>query len=164
MSTLGYYKGKKTSVDSVKKTVEFQGFKVRLDRPKGFVMEGADDEGKPWRREYKYDYGFLPKTEGGDGEGVDVFLGPDKSAHEAFWVIQKKKDGSFDEYKVFLGFQDRKSAKAAYMAHVPSKFFGGLVGMNVGMMKALMGVTPLEKLAKRIAFADELDKIDFFAR
>lgn len=160
----GYYKGKQVPIDTVKKTVDFQGFKVRLDRPKGFVMEGKDDEGKPWRREYKYDYGFLPKTQGGDGEGVDVFLGPNKDAHEAFWVIQHKKDGSFDEYKVFLGFPDRKSAKAAYAAHIPLTFFGGMVGMNVGMMKALLGQQPFEKLAKRVAFADELGKIGFFWR
>ena len=141
------------------KTVSFQGIKVRLDRPKGFVQEGKDEEGKPWKRTYKYDYGFIPKTEGGDGEGVDVFLGPDESAHEAYWAIQKKGDGSFDEYKVFLGFASKQAAKKAYTDHIPEKFLSGIVPMRVEMLKALLGVSPVEKLAFHLSFLDELSKI-----
>lgn len=155
----GFWRGKTVPIDSVKKTVRFQGFTVRLDRPKGFEMTGADSEGKPWHRVYKYDYGFLPKTEGGDGEGLDVFLGPDENAHDAFWVIQRKKDGSFDEYKVFLGFKDKASARAAYAAHIPMQFFGGMAAMRVGMMRAMLGQDPLEKMAATLAFGDELGKI-----
>lgn len=130
------------------KTVTFEGMKVRVDRPKGFVQKGVGEDGKPWERKYLYDYGFLPKTKGGDGEGIDVFLGPDEEAAEdAHWVIQKKSDGSFDEYKVFLGFKSRAAAKKAYTDHIPRKFFGGMISMNVQMMRAMLGLEPAEKLA-----------------
>lgn len=158
-ATQGFLHGHKVPIDSVKRTVTFQGMRVDLDRPKGFEMTGTGEDGKTWKRVYKLDYGFLPKTDGGDGEGVDVFLGPDSDAHDAYWVIQRKKDGSFDEYKVFLGFKDEKSAKAAYADHIPMKFFGGMVAMRVGMMKALLGKEPLEKIAVQLAFEDELGKI-----
>src|SRR5690606_6453494 len=98
------YKGQLVSSDGVKKTIEFQGITIHLDRPKGLIMSGKDKNGKEWAREYKYDYGFIPKTLGGDGDGLDVFVGPNKDALEAYWAIQNKDDGSFDEYKVFLGF------------------------------------------------------------
>lgn len=159
IAATGSLHGHKVPIDSVKKKLVFQGMKISIDRPKGFVMEGHDDEGKPWRREYTHDYGFLPKTEGGDGEGIDVFLGPDPDAHEAYWVIQRKKDDSFDEYKVFLGFKNKDEAKRVYAAHIPMRFFGGMVAMRVSMMKALLGQEPLEKIATRLAFLDELGKI-----
>lgn len=130
------------------KTRVFEGMKVRVDRPKGFVQKGTGADGKPWERTYLYDYGYLPKTKGGDGEGLDVFLGPDEdAADDAHWVIQRKPDGSFDEYKVFLGFKNRAAAKKAYLEHIPKKFYGGMISMNVQMMRAMLGHEPAEKLA-----------------
>ncbi len=158
-SASGFFKGRPAPIDSVKKTLVVQGMKVRIDRPKGFVMEGKDHDGKPWRREYKVDYGFLPKTNGGDGEGVDVFVGPDTSADEAFWVIQKKHDGDFDEYKVILQASSKQKAKQIYAQHVPLKFFGGMVTMKTQMMRALLNKEPLEKVALRLGFEDELATI-----
>lgn len=143
------------------KTVTFQGLKVRIDRPKGFVQEGKDESGKPWKRVYKYDYGFLPKTKGGDGDGVDVFLGPGQDAHESYWAIQRKNDGSFDEYKVFLGWKSKAEAKKVYGDHIPMRYFGGMVAMPIGMMKAMLGIEPVEKLATVfLGFFSELGGID----
>jgi Inorganic Pyrophosphatase len=140
------------------KTVQFQGLRIRIDRPKGFVQEGKDQQGKPWKRIYKYDYGFLPKTKGGDGDGVDVFVGPDESIREAYWVIQRKDDGSFDEYKVFVGFKSKADAKKAYGEHIPMRYFGGMVAMPIEMMKAMLGIEPLEKAAF-LGFIDEVGAI-----
>jgi len=153
------YRGKPTSPDTVKKTVDFKGMKIRVDRPKGFIMRGIDEEGKPWERTYKHDYGFLPRTAGGDGDGLDVFVGPDKGSGMAFWAIQKKKDGSFDEYKVFLGFPDKKAAMSAYKEHIPSKYFAGMAGMTTDMMKAMLDIMPDEKLAMHLFFLEELGRI-----
>lgn len=163
MATRGYYNNKPASPDTVKKTVEFEGMTVRVDRPKGFVMEGEDGSGKTWRRVYQYDYGFIPRTQGGDGDGLDVFLGPhEKDADDAYWVVQKKDDGSFDEYKVFLGFKSRADAKKAYEAHIPKKYFGGMIAMSVQMMRSMLGKDPSEKLAMAVmtrAFDEELSAI-----
>jgi Inorganic Pyrophosphatase len=100
------YKGKPCSSDSVKKRVDYQGIGICIDRPKGSVMSGTDEKGEPWSRTYEYDYGFIPKTLGGDDDGLDVFVGPDPKAEDAFWAIQTKPDGSFDEYKCILPGQE----------------------------------------------------------
>lgn len=144
------------------KIVTFEGMKVRLDRPKGTVQEGVDSQGRPWRRVYKYDYGFIPKTKGGDGEGIDVYLGPDEDlAEDGHWVVQLKDDGTFDEYKVFLGFRNRAAAKKAYLEHTPKKYYGGMVSMTVQMMRAMLGLDPVEKLGsvRFHAFRNELRAI-----
>ena len=155
---------KEPSSDSVKFTRDFQGLKIKVDRPKGFVQTGKDSEGKPWKRTYQYDYGFIPKTDGGDDEGLDVYLGPNKDAKDAFWVTQIKPDGSFDEYKVFLGFDSEEAAVAAYKAHTPAKLFHSVSAMSVEMMKALLGdKNPQEDLEKKAmwgGFVDELARIE----
>lgn len=125
----------------------FQGLTVTIDRPKGFVQKGKDADGQTWERTYKFDYGFLPKTEGGDGEDLDVFLGPEPYNPMAYWVVQKKNDGSFDEYKVFLGFKSAADAKKAYADHIPMKHFVRMFDAPVAMIRSLLGKQPDEKAA-----------------
>lgn len=156
------YKGQVVSSDGTKKTIDFQGLTIHLDRPKGLVMTGKDNEGKDWARQYKYDYGFIPKTLGGDGDGLDVFIGPNKDASETYWAIQNKFDGSFDEYKVFLGFTSREAAIGAFRDHIPVKLLGGMVSMRLDMMKAMLGQNPtgyFMKTATMLGFVQELSKI-----
>ncbi len=136
------YKGKPVSPDTVKFRTEFQGIPIRIDRPRGLMMIGTDSKGKKWTRRYKYDYGYIPKTLGGDGDGLDVFLGPLKKSPHAFWAVQRKFDGGFDEYKVFLGFDNRDEAMAVYRQHIPKKLLAGMMTMKVEMMKSMLGITP----------------------
>lgn len=121
-----------------KKSV-FAGMDVRIDRPKGFVQKGTDRHGKPWTRTYKFDYGYIPRTEGGDDEELDVFLGPDDDAPLAFWVTQVDADGEFDEFKVFLGFESASAAKEAYLAHVPAEYFDGIFDIPVSAVQSMSG-------------------------
>lgn len=160
----GFYKGKPANPDTVKKTVDFQGLSIKVDRPKGFIMFGEDSKGKEWKRKYQVDYGFIPKTLGGDGDGLDIFIGPDKKEKKTFWAVQRKDDGSFDEYKVFVGFNTREEAIKCYAAHIPKKYFGRMMTLSVEMMKAMLGTDPNEvmagtKTAQWSAFFDELHKL-----
>jgi len=151
----GFYKGQPTSPNTVKFTTEFQGIPIHIDRPRGFIMKGTDSAGRDWARRYKYDYGFIPKTLGGDGDGLDVFIGPKKRAPTAFWAVQRKEDGTFDEYKVFLGFDNRDEAIAAYRQHIPKKLFKGILTMRIEMMKSMLGkVTPNEKFKRASMLAE----------
>jgi hypothetical protein len=132
----GIYKGEPSSPDTVKFKTDFQGIPINVDRPKGFLMRGTDDKGNDWARRYKYDY-----------DGLDVFIGPNKKSKQTFWAVQRKADGSFDEYKVFLGFNNRDEAVAAYRQHIPKKFFKGIVGIHLEMCKAMLGkVDPDHKI------------------
>jgi hypothetical protein len=123
-------------------TLVVQGITVKVDRPKGHVQKGVDDAGNAWERTYKTDYGYIPGTEGGDGEGMDVYVGPDASSPLAHYVEQRKADGQFDEFKILLGFADRASARAMWEAHTPKRFFGGMGTVDTRMMKALLGLDP----------------------
>jgi hypothetical protein len=139
--------------EGVVKVVDFQGIPVHVDRPRGFVQNGIDDSGDPWKRIYHVDYGFVPNTTGGDQDDLDVFLGLDQEAKEAHWILQKRADGSFDEYKVMLGFPNADMAKGMYLAHVPKKFYGGQATTSIGMMKALLGLHPSETVKALKSFA-----------
>jgi len=155
----GFYKGEPTPVNTVKFKTEFQEIPINIDRPKGFIMRGTDAQGRDWARRYKYDYGYIPKTLGGDGDGLDVFIGPNKNATDAFWAVQRKDDGSFDEYKIFLGFDNRDEAASVYRQHIPKKYFKGIITMKVEMMKAMLGHVDPDHQIKRasaLAFIDEL--------
>lgn len=155
----GYYKGQPSDPEGVKFHVNFQGIDVLVERPKGFIMVGQDAKGVNWARRYKLDYGHIPKTLGGDGDGLDVFLGPDKKANEAYWAIQRKDDGSFDEYKVFLGFPDRDAAVAAYRQHIPKKYLKGIITLKVQMMRAMLGNSDPEEIMKTATVSSFLDEL-----
>jgi diguanylate cyclase (GGDEF)-like protein len=67
-------------------------------------------------------YGYLKRTEGADGEHVDVFINPDEASRtDSVVVIDQlqggKKGAGFDEHKVMLGFKDKAAAIAAYKAN-----------------------------------------------
>jgi hypothetical protein len=131
---------------------DFCGIPVTIDRPRGFRQSGQGPDGTTWERVYHVDYGFIQGTLGGDGDGLDVFLGEDTQAKTAFWVVQLRADGAFDEFKVMLGFADQDTAKMMYCLHIPKRFFGAIIPVPVEAMKALLGVEPsMTNLAKALA-------------
>lgn len=138
----------------------FAGIPVVIDRPKGYVQEGKSADGTSWRRVYHVDYGHVPDTRGGDGEGLDVFVGGDETAKEAHWILQRKADGSFDEYKCMLGFADPATAKAIYCAHIPKRFLGSIASMPIEFMKALLGIEPIEIAKAEIAIHVIIESVD----
>ncbi len=127
----------------IAKVVEVSGIQVAIDRPKGFVQELLDDAGNVVAtRTYLVDYGFIRKTDGGDGEELDVFVGPNPRAERAYLIKQLKKDGTFDELKVMLGFDSDVDALACYCAHIPQERFGDMIDIPVGFIRALLGIDP----------------------
>lgn len=156
----------------VVKSVDHQGIPVSIDRPRGTVQSGVDDRGEPWSRTYHVDYGFIPGTSGGDGEGLDVYLGANAQAPNAYWVHQKTKAGPgleprFDEYKLMLGFDSPESAKAMYLAHTPKEHFGKMTETSVDMVKALLGLHPQDAVKRAVATivgAEKKAYLDAFAK
>ncbi|EMN89463.1 ParB N-terminal domain-containing protein [Leptospira weilii] len=107
-----------------KNHVRIQGIDISIENRKGSYRSGVDESGKPWRNQIKFDYGYIKRTQGADGDHVDVFVGPDPDSQIVFVVNQKKKDGSFDEHKVMLGFHDEKSAKQGYLVNYKKGWTG----------------------------------------
>lgn len=134
--------------------VTYQGIPIKVDRPRGHVQHGMAEDGTQWSRTYKTDYGFIPYTEGGDEEELDVYLGPDPGAKNAHWIVQTKADGSFDEFKLMLGFGSRAAAKAMWAEHTPEKYFGGMTTTGVSLVKSLVGIHPGVVLRQAASTAD----------
>lgn len=129
----------------VVKQIDFQGLEIHIDRPEGFVQTGTNSAGEEWERTYLYDYGFIKDTEGGDGEDLDVFVGPDSASPTVYIVTQNHADGSFDEYKAFVGFSSVEEVLDAYEAHIPVEFFNDISSLPVGAIKGMLGLNPLNE-------------------
>ena len=68
---------------------------------------------------------------------MDVFLGDNQDSDKVYVVDQNKKDGSFDESKVMLGFNSKQEAKDAYMANFTPdwKGFRCITGVSKKLFK-----------------------------
>lgn len=98
--------------------VRFQGLDISVENPRGSERSGTRPDGTEWRHTMSDHYGYIRRTEGADGEQVDVYLGPDESSQRVFVVDQvNQQDGTFDEHKVMLGYPDRAAAVAAYRSN-----------------------------------------------
>jgi hypothetical protein len=135
---------------SASKSIEFQGITISIDRPKGYVQTGKDVEGNEWSRTYQTDYGFIPRTKGGDGEALDVFVGPNDKSTTAYWASQRKADGTFDEYKLFVGYDSMREALNTYAAHIPQKYLIDMEPVSLEKIKSLLSIEPVSKLLELV--------------
>lgn len=132
----------KNANDPIKKKVEVQGVPIWIEWKKGETRVYKDKKGVvKYERRMKADYGYIPGTLDSDGEELDVYLGPDKTSPRAFVIKQLKKDGSFDEHKVMIGYRTKEDAKSSYDHHMggAKERFGGMRQVPVTALKALFG-------------------------
>ena len=95
-------------------------FNITVENPKGSVRRGTDANGNPWETTMQNTYGYIRGTEGVDGDHIDVFLTNDIdgwNGRMVYVVDQYNEDGTFDEHKVMLGFNDEDDARNAYFAN-----------------------------------------------
>ena len=98
-----------------KKHINFQGLPISIENEKGSTRSGQDEKGNKWSVKMPADYGYVKRTEGADGDHVDVYVGPDESSSSVFVIDQKDhRTGRFDEHKVMLGFDSLRSAIQSY--------------------------------------------------
>lgn len=100
--------------------VQVGTFDITIEQPEGSVRKGTDANGKQWESKMHNTYGYFRGTEGVDGDHIDVFLSNDIdgwNGRKVYVVDQYNPDGSFDEHKVMLGFNDMDEAKSDYLAN-----------------------------------------------
>jgi hypothetical protein len=98
--------------------VTFDGLKVAVENPVGSTRSGTAPDGTKWSVDMKAHYGFVRRTEGADGDQVDVYLPENARPGSPVFVFdQYKDDGSFDEHKVVLGVADQAAAERIYDQH-----------------------------------------------
>lgn len=96
--------------------ISFHGLPISIETPKGATREGKDPSGKVWRCKMPADYGYIKRTEGADGDHVDVFVGPDKDSRMVFIINQNDhRTGQFDEHKAMLAYSSERAAVADYV-------------------------------------------------
>ncbi len=98
-----------------KQHIKFQELPITIETAKGEVRRGVGADGKPWEVTMPADYGYIKRTEGADGEHVDVYVGPNKLSNRVFVIDQKDiATGKYDEHKVVLGTDSAAEARALY--------------------------------------------------
>lgn len=96
--------------------ISFHGLPITIENLKGSTRSGMDAQGRKWSCRLPADYGYIKRTEGADGDHVDVYLGPDKSSRMAFIINQNDlRTGKFDEHKVMLGYDSERAAVEDYV-------------------------------------------------
>lgn len=112
--------GQKEAGNYKKGHVQIGTFNITIEQPEGSVRRGTDANGKAWETKMHNTYGYFRGTEGVDGDHIDVFLTNDIdgwNGRRVYIVDQYNEDGTFDEHKVMLGFNDMDEAKSDYLAN-----------------------------------------------
>jgi hypothetical protein len=105
---------------------EWKGIKISIENKKGSVRSGTDENGKPWEIKMKHAYGRIPRTEGNDGDNVDVIIGPDLSSDLVFIVHQTTPwTKGWDEDKCIIGAKTQKQAESIFKSMYNQKGFMG---------------------------------------
>lgn len=118
--------------------VKIHGLTIAIENPKGSTRTGTDEDGRDWSQRMAAHYGELSRSEGADGDAVDVFIGPDPEAEIAFVIDQVNRDGSFNEHKCLLGYLNEQAAREGYLANYEPgwKGLGAITPMTVPQFKA----------------------------
>ncbi|MGL6537834.1 hypothetical protein ACSZNQ_13045 [Aeromonas hydrophila] len=125
--------------------LKLHGLDIALENPKGSTRSGTDSQGNVWQSTMAHDYGYIKRTEGADGDHVDVFIGDQPDSDQVYVVDQvDPKTGKFDEHKVMLGFADEAAARAGYLANYEPGWEG------VGAIK----VMPMEEFKRWVKEGD----------
>jgi hypothetical protein len=97
--------------------VNFDGFDIAIENPKGSTRTGKDADGNEWSTQMPGHYGRIKRSRGADGDQVDVYIG-DKPANGRVFVVDQfdPKTGKFDEHKVVMGVDSQAEAEALYDA------------------------------------------------
>ena len=85
------------------------GLPIVVETPAGELRKGIGHDGKPWQQRLKHTYGYISRTEGKDGDHVDVIIGPHPESEAVFVCNQLDHKGRFDEHKCVLSSHAKES-------------------------------------------------------
>ncbi|QOJ19473.1 MAG: PLxRFG domain-containing protein [Gammaproteobacteria bacterium] len=98
--------------------LNFDGLDISVENPAGSKRSGTDPNGKPWSVDMTAHYGYLKRSEGADGDQVDVYVPENPVPGSPVYVFdQFNHDGKFDEHKAVVGVSTQEEAQKVYDAH-----------------------------------------------
>lgn len=86
------------------------------------LENAAGTQRKPGQLPLTAHYGYILRTEGADGDHVDVFVRPGTAndwVGDVYVINQVDATDRFDEHKVMVGWPDERSAVRAYLGNYP---------------------------------------------
>jgi Inorganic Pyrophosphatase len=93
---------------------------VAVETPLDRVRSGVGPDGAPWSVRMPCHYGYIKRTEGADGDGVDVYIGPESHVVHKYpvWIVDQvdAESGKFDEHKCLLAFKTADDAHRTYLS------------------------------------------------
>lgn len=123
-----------------KPRVRWRGLEIAIENPVGTIREG-----KGWRIKMANAYGYVCRSEGVDGDEVDVYLGPNMDGCEKVYIVHQRKAGDWDKYdedKCMIGFDSEADARAAYLKHYDDeRFLGPITAMPAEEFEAKVRAT-----------------------
>jgi hypothetical protein len=138
-------------------TISFRGVPVVAERPRGYIQEGVDAQGRPWARVYGYDrrdgtavpgfitYGFVVGTTSEDGEALDAYVLSGLDGEVVYVCEQGEPD---PELKLVFGARDAGEAERVFCAHVPEEMLVSVRAVPLALVQALLGVSEGEVAEK----------------
>jgi len=96
---------------------EWNGLTIVIEYNEGDIRFG---------RYWSCKYGYIEDYLGEDGVELDCYVGDNLDSPNLFLLQQVRLDGTPDESKVMIGFNDIDEAKQAYIRCMPVRFFGGI--------------------------------------
>lgn len=107
---------------------------IAIENPKGSIRTGVGRDGKRWFCEMPAAYGEVRRSEGQDGDPVDVYVGPAHGSKRVWVIDQVDADtGRSDEHKCLLAFPNKDAALKAYEA----SFSDGKAKQRIGAVTEL---------------------------
>lgn len=121
--------------DYEKRKVPWKGLTLAIENEAGSIRRGRKPDGTEWATRMLYAYGEILRTEGVDGDPVDVFLGPEMETAPMVYVVHQNTVGQWDVYdedKCMLGFLSEDEARQAFLdCYDDPRFLGPITAMPV---------------------------------
>ena len=93
------------------------GLELTIETAKGAERSGTAADGTKWSVTLPAHYGYIKRTEGADGDHVDIYMGENPESDVVLIVDQLDlATGKFDEHKVILGTKSAAAARKIYEA------------------------------------------------
>ncbi len=126
--------GQKEAGNYRKGHVQFDGLNISIETGKGQDRKGKNPDGTDWSHTMPADYGYVKRSEGADGENVDVLIG-DKPANGKVFLIDQHdaQTGKFDEHKAVVGVDSVAEAQKLYR----DSFGDGRGADRIGAMREM---------------------------
>lgn len=126
-----------------KAPIKIDNLDIKIENPAGSTRSGKDDDGNEWTSEMVAHYGYFARTEGKDGDQVDVLIRPGTESSPTVYVVDQvnPETGEFDEHKVIMGATSEEDAKKLYLSNYEDGWqgLGNITAMEQADFKEWLG-------------------------